>query len=824
MTLVGLTAVFAATTTLLRRRSLTATAEAVAAVTVMLGLGDAYAVRVGAFPASDVFVFWAGAGAVLALVAAAFARWSGAAVPRLAAALLIQLPAPLLAANRSSSQTVLLGVLLLQALATVGVLRRAPVTDPRVTAVLRAGGGLAWIIGAAGAASLALAEPSQRPVAAVLLLMAGLGAAAVAWLWSEEEDLSLIASGVAGAVLLAAASTLAARWLDGDALALGIVGFAVAVAGIAARIDRRWSRGPVAVASVVAIGASAPSWPALGAALRAPWWAGSQFGAWTVAAGRSARAVGNADVVATGPGVALCYLGLLAVGAVGARRRLGRVTSDWALALLAGVAVSTVPFAADAAVWSATVIVLAAGVLVTALVLWRVAAGDPDDELLPWWTLAVGLAVQGLAWALLTPGLTLLALLTIAATAAIAVLVTARRGSIAMAQGAAAVMALTGAASVPVIARMVDASPAVGWTALSVLAAGLVTWCFAVWARSSPADHRRPSVVIAATVGWVAGAAYAVGAVGAGSQFDHAAVPGLLAGIFGAGSVAAWLIVMPSIRRPLVMVPGVAAMSGTLLGLAAVGMVTVQAGLSPPATWTVVILASATVTLAGLLIEASSLPADVVWAVDASAAVGGFVALTGLVSVGSADQISVGLLVVTMGFAVEALRQSRRAAAWGAALGALVLVWQRLAMAGVTTAEAYTLPAAAFLAVIAVWRDRHSPDESSWTTWGPALVVALGPSVLLAIRDPGVLRPVSTVIAAAVVTLLGARWQRRAPVMIGAAALVALGVQQLAPIVRQLPRWITFAVVGMLLLLVGASYERRRAQLAGLRTHYRRLH
>ena len=379
-----------------------------------------------------------------------------------------------------------------------------------------------------------------------------------------------------------------------------------------------------------------------------------------------------------------------------------------------------------------------------------------------------------------------------------------------MAQGAAAVMSLAGAASVPVIAGMVDASAAVGWTTLSVLAAGLVASCFTVWAHSSPADQRRPSVVIAATVGWVAGAAYAVGAVGAGSQFDHAAVPGMLAGIFGAGAVAAWLIVMPSIRRPLVMVPDVAMMSGTLLGLAAVGMVTVQAGLSPPAAWTVVIVVSAMVTLAGLLIEASSLPADVVWAVDASAAVGVFVAMAGLVSVGSADQISVGLLVVTMGFGVEALRKTRRAAAWGAALGALVLVWQRLAMAGVTTAEAYTLPAAAFLAVIAVWRDRHSRDESSWTTWGPALVVALGPSVLLAIRDPGVLRPVSTVIAAAVVTLLGARWQRRAPVMIGAVSLVALGVQQLAPIVRQLPRWITFAVVGTLLLLVGASYERRR--------------
>jgi hypothetical protein len=96
--------------------------------------------------------------------------------------------------------------------------------------------------------------------------------------------------------------------------------------------------------------------------------------------------------------------------------------------------------------------------------------------------------------------------------------------------------------------------------------------------------------------------------------------------------------------------------------------------------------------------------------------------------------------------------------------------------------------------------------------------------VLLSLADPGLLRPVLTVAGAATVLLTGAHVRRQAPLTIGAAALVVLGIEQVGPVVEQLPRWVAFATVGLVLLLVGAGYERRRAQLLGLRSQYRDLH
>lgn len=822
-TLVGLTALFAGFTTLLRRKSLSATAEAIAAVTVMLGLADAYAVRIGLVPHSDRFLFWGVACGALAMVLFGFAQWSGAVVARLAAVVLVQLAAPLLAAARSTSKTLLLAVLLLQALAVVEWLRRGLGGDRLVVRPLQVGGGVAWLVGAIGAGSIALSTPSERPVTALLLLIAATVAAVVAWRWPEPAELQLGASCLASALFLGAGATLAARWVDGHALALTTVVLGVVVAGVAARVDRRWATGPVAVAAMVAVGASVPCWPELGAALRAPWYAGSRFGEWSLAAGRSAHGVGIVEPTGASPGLGLAFLSTLAVGAAALRPRVGRLLSNWSIAVVGGLAASVLPFALGATVWGATAVLLATSVLVTALVLWRVTAGDTSDALLPWWAVAVSAAGQGLVWSLLTPGLTLAALAVITAIAAASVVAGVRRQVGEVALGASAVMSLAAAAAVPVAARVIGAAPATGWTALGVLAAAAAALCFIGWYRSTSAG-RDVTTGVAAVGGGVAGAAYVVGATGAGRLFERAGAPGMLAAIFVAGSLAALAVAATSVRHRLVTVANAATLLATSLALAATGMAAVQAGLAVPSVWLAVVVAAGVTSVVAMLIEMTVASVDLAGAVDAAAVLGAATAFIGLSRTGSADQISLALLVVTIALAAAATRPSRRGAAAGAAAGALVLLWQRLALAGVTTAEAFTLPAAAFLAGVGIWRHRTAPEASSWTTWGPALLVALGPSVVLALRDPGLLRPVSTVIAAAAVTLVGARWEQRAPVAIGAVALVVLGGQQLGPFVRQLPRWVTFAAVGTILLLVGASYERRRAQLVGLRAHYRRLH
>lgn len=819
-TLAGLTVVFAGITTLLRRRSLTATAEALAVVTLMLGLADAYAVRVGLFPRIDRFLAWSLAFALLAVVDAGFAKWSRTVSPRIASAVLSQLALPVLATHPASSETILLAVLLVQSLVVVAVLsRRRPGSERFVTWVLAAGSALAWVMAVMGAAAVATSRPSQRPVAAGVLAGAGLVAAVVARWWADDADVALLGAGVATAAFLASALTLASRWLDGHSLAMTMAALAVVMASIAARVDRRWARGPLAVAGIAAVAASTPAWPVIGEALRMPSSAAAEAGTWMVGRSRSVVALEESALGASTFVRALGYIAILAVGVFGVRPRLGRGAVGWLLAGLAGAAAAVVPFAIDGSVWSATVILLAVGVSVAAVLLWRSISGTSGTET-SWWALVVGVGTQGLLWALLSPGLTLGALVTTACTAAAGAVVGLQQRDQRMAEAGAVVSSVATAVAVPVAAHVAGLSAEIGWALLAGLAAAIGPLTFVAWVRSTAQERRSAALVVAGA----AGAAYVVGAVGVGSVVSRTDGGGMLAAVFAAGSASAVAVTVAAVRRRLDTIPFASTVAGCLLALAAVAMVAVDLGLSASAAWLSVTVGASILSLGALVAEVVSLKDDVVGAIDTSAAIGAAAGLAALAASGSATPISLGLLAVTLALGVASSRPDRRAAAWVGALGALVLLWQRLLLAGVTTAEAFTLPAAAFLAAAGMWRHRLRPDEASWSTWGPALVVALGPSVLLTLRDPGLVRPIATVVAAAAVTLIGARWRRRAPVMIGATALVVLGIQQLAPFVRQLPRWLTFATVGTILLLVGASYERRRTQLAGLRQVYRRFH
>ena len=145
-------------------------------------------------------------------------------------------------------------------------------------------------------------------------------------------------------------------------------------------------------------------------------------------------------------------------------------------------------------------------------------------------------------------------------------------------------------------------------------------------------------------------------------------------------------------------------------------------------------------------------------------------------------------------------------AAGVAALGA---TWVWLAAAEVTVVEAYTLPAAAVaLAVGALaWKVGRA---RSWLNLGPAVALALAPTLALAIarNDDG--RAVSVGVAALAVLLVGAWQQLQAPIVLGAIALLALGVDKLGPQAVRLPRWTMLAIAGTLLLWVGTTFERRR--------------
>jgi xanthine/uracil permease len=76
---------------------------------------------------------------------------------------------------------------------------------------------------------------------------------------------------------------------------------------------------------------------------------------------------------------------------------------------------------------------------------------------------------------------------------------------------------------------------------------------------------------------------------------------------------------------------------------------------------------------------------------------------------------------------------------------------------------------------------------------------------------------------AAAIVLAGA-WKRlQAPLVLGSTALLALAVDILGPAVASLPRWIPPAVIGLLLMWVGATFETRRERARRMTQQMMRL-
>jgi hypothetical protein len=161
-------------------------------------------------------------------------------------------------------------------------------------------------------------------------------------------------------------------------------------------------------------------------------------------------------------------------------------------------------------------------------------------------------------------------------------------------------------------------------------------------------------------------------------------------------------------------------------------------------------------------------------------------------------------------FALAALREERAQAYGAISVGtALGATWAWLAVAHVTVIEAYTLPAAlvAFAAGYITWK--RGPGRS-WLALGPAIVLALGPSLALAVQHNDPVRSVLVAAAALAVVLIGAQQRLQAPLMIGSAALLILAIDTFGPAAARLPRWVPLAIAGVVLMWVGARFERSR--------------
>ncbi|MFE6665614.1 SCO7613 C-terminal domain-containing membrane protein [Streptomyces sp. NPDC057697] len=194
----------------------------------------------------------------------------------------------------------------------------------------------------------------------------------------------------------------------------------------------------------------------------------------------------------------------------------------------------------------------------------------------------------------------------------------------------------------------------------------------------------------------------------------------------------------------------------------------------------------------------------------------GAVAAAAAVLVALPDRPFLALVLALSGVlaAGTAVRAERRPMAGYLAVALFVLAtWVRLSASGVSAPEAYTLPVTVPALAIGVLRRRRDPEASSWTAYGAGLAATLVPSLFAAWADPHWARPLLLGVAALALTLAGARLRLQALLLLGGAVLGLDAVHELAPYVVQvvgaLPRWLPPALAGVLLLVVGATYEQR---------------
>ncbi|MGC4894809.1 SCO7613 C-terminal domain-containing membrane protein [Micromonospora sp. DT31] len=144
--------------------------------------------------------------------------------------------------------------------------------------------------------------------------------------------------------------------------------------------------------------------------------------------------------------------------------------------------------------------------------------------------------------------------------------------------------------------------------------------------------------------------------------------------------------------------------------------------------------------------------------------------------------------------------------------------WILMRVADVALPEAYTLPFAALALLVGVLQLRHRPDLSSWVAYGPALVTAFLPTLAIVVAtESSMLRQVLLLLGAVAVLIFGSSSRQQAPVIVGATVTAIAAVHALF----SLGPWLVLIPVGIVLLVLGASNERRRRAQERLQTALR---
>ncbi|MGW6287237.1 SCO7613 C-terminal domain-containing membrane protein [Streptomyces sp. NPDC055107] len=726
----------------LLRRGLAATAEALAALALVLTLLDVYAVHAVAAPDTDGLGFTAVASAVLAALWTAYGLALGKLrLPLPAAVVLAQWPLLFWAWAAGAPALVVGWALLATAVLDGAIALWGKGTGVRVTACV---GGSAMGLSAL-MVGLALSTTASGPLGAAgpgaLLLAAA--AAALAGAWRAPRGFARTGGVVAGLAAVAAVGGVPAAALPEGWRVLAYLLCGLALAGVLrAGVPRDAARGVLAASAAVVAGSLTWALPPLAAVLLGPVtllsdvWAGSPEG--------FRSALGSTlpwSELAAAPLTLALVAGLL-----------GSAYRWWP-----SVVRITAPLAArDEAPEDADVPSAARTAPPAAGAPWY-AAGGAGARQRP-----SGAALRGAAGA----------------------------GAVALGWGA---LLLAGV--------VLDVPYAVAVAGETALVGGLL----ALAVRSAGSGRSASAVPVIALLGAVAGAV-GVAVLSLASEGASYAVFGALAALFAGAAVRAGAEVPRAVF----------AVAAVVWGTVLTGFAGRSLDLAPHESAPLMLLVPALTVRLGARLRRNpvALPVELAGALGALVAVG--------LAVSDAPFLALVLALCGVLAAGAAVRSERRPVAGYLAAALFVLAtWVRLAASEVSFPEAYTLPVTVPALVVGVLRRRGDREVSSWTAYGPGLAATLLPSLAVAWTDPDWLRPLLLGVAALVITLLGARYRLQALLLLGGAVLALDGLHELAPYVVQvagaLPRWLPPALAGLLLLVVGATYEQRLRDARRLR-------
>lgn len=372
-------------------------------------------------------------------------------------------------------------------------------------------------------------------------------------------------------------------------------------------------------------------------------------------------------------------------------------------------------------------------------------------------------------------------------------------------------------------------APVLGWAGLAVLPAALdVSYAVAVSVQlvlvagvfAVAVGGLRRGLTGTALTASVCGSVGAVGValLSLGTEPATYAVFGALLVVFTAAAAALDARVVGASRTDRVptAVQAVAACAAVACAAVLAGACGASLGLATHRAAPLILAVPAVTALLGARLKgrAMALPVELTGGAAALVAVG--------MAAGDLPFLALVLALCGVLAAGTALRPERRPVAGYLATALFVLAaWVRLSASGVSSPEAYTLPVTVPALVIGALRRRRDPAASSWTAYGAGLAATLVPALVAAWADPHWLRPLLLGAAALVITLLGARSRLQALLVLGGAVLALDALHELAPYVVQvvgaLPRWVAPALAGVLLLAVGATYEKRLRDARRLR-------